>query len=118
MDEPTASLTRREVEALAGRMADLARRGIAVLFVSHRLEEVLEVGPRHRAARRRQGRHPRPGRTGRESSTELMTGRRFHYAVRDGTGPAGRVVLELMACRGRASSGMSTCACTPARWWA
>lgn len=96
MDEPTASLTRREVEALAGRMADLARRGIAVLFVSHRLEEVLEVSARVTVLRdgAKVGTFA-PAELDENRLTELMTGRRFHYAVRDGTGPAGRVVLEV-----------------------
>jgi rhamnose transport system ATP-binding protein len=43
MDEPTAALSSREVEQLFRIVRDLRRRGVAVLFVSHRLEEVFEL---------------------------------------------------------------------------
>ena len=46
MDEPTASLTRHEVDALLALALDLKRRGIAVVFVSHRLDEVMEIAER------------------------------------------------------------------------
>ncbi len=43
MDEPTTALTRKEVEALYVIVADLMKRGISVLFVSHKLDEVETV---------------------------------------------------------------------------
>lgn len=43
MDEPTASLTRREVERLFGILRELQSQGVATLFISHRLDEVLEI---------------------------------------------------------------------------
>ncbi len=43
MDEPTASLTRQEVNGLVKVVADLKSRGLAIIFVSHRLEEVMEI---------------------------------------------------------------------------
>jgi simple sugar transport system ATP-binding protein len=46
MDEPTAALTREEVERLVAVIASLTARGVAVLFVSHRLGEVREVADR------------------------------------------------------------------------
>ncbi len=46
MDEPTASLTRAEVGSLLGIVGRLRRDGIAVVFVSHRLDEVVEVAQR------------------------------------------------------------------------
>lgn len=46
MDEPTASLTRSEVETLISIVARLKADGIAVVFVSHRLEEVIEIADR------------------------------------------------------------------------
>ncbi len=46
MDEPTASLTRHEVDASMRLVADLKRKGICTVFVSHRLDEVLEVAER------------------------------------------------------------------------
>lgn len=46
MDEPTASLTRHEVDSLLALALELKRRHIAVLFVSHRFDEVLEIAER------------------------------------------------------------------------
>ena len=46
MDEPTASLTRTEVKRLIGIARRLKAEGIAVVFVSHRLEEVVEIADR------------------------------------------------------------------------
>ncbi len=46
LDEPTSSLTRREVANLAAQMAKLKARGIGLLFISHRLNEVLELTDR------------------------------------------------------------------------
>jgi rhamnose transport system ATP-binding protein len=43
MDEPTAALSPREVERLFGIVRQLRDRGVAVLFVSHRLEEIFEL---------------------------------------------------------------------------
>lgn len=46
MDEPTTALTKKEVRALFDIVADLQSRGIAILFVSHKLEEVFEIAQR------------------------------------------------------------------------
>ncbi|HVZ00285.1 MAG TPA: sugar ABC transporter ATP-binding protein [Dongiaceae bacterium] len=43
MDEPTASLSGPESERLFSIIRDLARHGVAILYVSHRLEEVLDL---------------------------------------------------------------------------
>ncbi len=43
MDEPTASLSAHEVAQLFKLVRDLRDRGVAILFVSHRLEEVFEI---------------------------------------------------------------------------
>jgi ABC-type sugar transport system ATPase subunit len=43
LDEPTSSLTDDEVAQLFAAIRELAHRGVAVLFVSHRLAEVFEI---------------------------------------------------------------------------
>src|SRR5690606_9935134 len=43
MDEPTAALSGHEVERLFNVVRALRDRGVAVLFISHRLEEVFEI---------------------------------------------------------------------------
>jgi simple sugar transport system ATP-binding protein len=46
MDEPTTALTGREVEALFRVVRDIQSRSIAVLFVSHKMREMLEISER------------------------------------------------------------------------
>lgn len=43
MDEPTAALSESEVERLFAIVRNLAARGIGVIYVSHRLDEVIEL---------------------------------------------------------------------------
>ncbi len=43
LDEPTAALTDHETQQLFGAMERLKNRGVAIIYVSHRLEEVIEV---------------------------------------------------------------------------
>ncbi|CAL8972463.1 Galactose/methyl galactoside import ATP-binding protein MglA [Cellulomonas sp. T2.31MG-18] len=43
MDEPTTALTRTEVQRLFAVVRQLTERGVALLFVSHKLDEVLQV---------------------------------------------------------------------------
>ncbi|HEX9462966.1 MAG TPA: sugar ABC transporter ATP-binding protein [Alphaproteobacteria bacterium] len=43
LDEPTAALERREVGRLFDTVRALAEQGVAVLFISHRLDEVVEI---------------------------------------------------------------------------
>lgn len=46
MDEPTASLSANEVTQLFNLVATLRERGVAILFISHRMEEVFEISDR------------------------------------------------------------------------
>ena len=46
MDEPTSSLTAHEVAQLFKLIRGLKKQGVAILFIGHRLEEVLEIADR------------------------------------------------------------------------
>lgn len=46
LDEATAALTEREVERLAGQLRSLKRSGLPIIFVTHRLTEVLDLADR------------------------------------------------------------------------
>jgi ribose transport system ATP-binding protein len=46
MDEPTSSLTEREVETLFDQMRQLKAQGVAIVFITHRLAEVFQVADR------------------------------------------------------------------------
>lgn len=43
MDEPTSALSASEIAALFRTIADLRSRGVAVVYISHRLNELLEI---------------------------------------------------------------------------
>ncbi len=43
LDEPTAVLTEKEAEALLDSIRGMSKRGIAVIFITHRLNEILSV---------------------------------------------------------------------------
>jgi simple sugar transport system ATP-binding protein len=82
MDEPTASLTQSETDALLAVVRTLSARGVAVVFVSHRLAEVLEIASRVTVLRdgRLVGVYPTEGMT-QSRLTELMTGASFAQVV-------------------------------------
>lgn len=46
MDEPTTALTKKEVRSLFDIILSLKAQGIAILFVSHKLDEVFEISER------------------------------------------------------------------------
>ena len=44
MDEPTSSLSQQEVKILFKIMRELLAQGISIVYISHRLEEIMEIG--------------------------------------------------------------------------
>ncbi len=97
MDEPTASLTQSETDKLLGIVRTLAGRGVAVVFVSHRLQEVLDVCERVTVLRdgRLVGAFPTAGMTT-SRLTELMTGKTFEVAVAARDLHDARPILEVV----------------------
>ncbi|MCV2488354.1 sugar ABC transporter ATP-binding protein [Geodermatophilus sp. YIM 151500] len=81
MDEPSAVLDNEEVERLFGVIRDLTRDDVAVVYISHRLEEIREIGDRITVLK--DGRTVATGLPARETPTrkviELMTGRDIEY---------------------------------------
>ncbi len=82
MDEPTASLTRTEVNRLLSIVQRLRADNIAVVFVSHRLDEVVEIAERVTVMRdgRRIGTFA-ASEVDQRRITELMTGHTIEHAV-------------------------------------
>ncbi len=82
MDEPTASLTQSETDKLLAIVGKLSASGVAVVFVSHRLAEVLKVSSRVTVLRdgRLVGVYDTAGMTP-SRLTELMTGKTFDHQV-------------------------------------
>jgi simple sugar transport system ATP-binding protein len=96
MDEPTASLSQAETAALLAIVRRLSADGIAVVFVSHRLAEVLDVCSRVTVLRDGcyVGDFPTAGMTQRRL-TELMTGKTFDYSVLAGDYASAPIVLSV-----------------------
>jgi simple sugar transport system ATP-binding protein len=103
MDEPTASLTQSETDALLAVVRTLSRQGIAVVFVSHRLAEVIDVAERVTVIRdgRLVGVFPTEGMT-QFRLGELMTGTAHEQAVtaRDRSNEAPVLEVEGLTRRG------------------
>ncbi len=84
MDEPTSSLTHHEVEALLKLVAELKAKGISIMFVSHRLNEVMEVADRVTVLRdgRKVGTYPAAEMNDAKLAA-LMTGKSFSYDLKE-----------------------------------
>ncbi|GJG98850.1 ABC transporter ATP-binding protein [Cupriavidus pauculus] len=96
LDEPTAVLTPQEADSLFGTLAQLIAEGLSVIFISHKLDEVLRVS--HRVAVLRGGRlvaERRAGETGKAELAELMVGRRVDMPTREVAASGGDVVAML-----------------------
>lgn len=82
MDEPSAVLAHDEVEGLFQVIRELTGQGIAVIYISHRLEEIREVGDRVTVLK--DGQTVVTGLPAQGTSTEkviaLMTGRNVEHA--------------------------------------
>jgi len=70
MDEPTSSLTTREVTQLFALIGRLAARGVAIVYITHRLDEVFRIGRRITVLR--DGRHISTRAIGEVSVPELV----------------------------------------------
>ncbi|MEC5318356.1 sugar ABC transporter ATP-binding protein [Brenneria populi subsp. brevivirga] len=96
MDEPTASLTRTEVNQLLRTVSYLRDKNITVVFVSHRLDEVKEISDRITVIRDGEmvgtwaAQELSTGRI-----TELMTGLTIVHRQKLPNAELGKVVLEL-----------------------
>jgi simple sugar transport system ATP-binding protein len=95
MDEPTASLTQNETESLLEIVRSLSAQGVAIVFVSHRLAEVLDIASRVTVLRdgKLVGVYPSSDMT-QTRLGELMTGTTLSYSLSTRQGNKSRSVLE------------------------
>ena len=94
LDEPTAVLTQPEAETLFSTLKDMARQGLSLIFISHKLDEVMATADR--VVVLRGGRHVADRKTSETSKSELaelMVGRSVARPVREASAP-GKTVLE------------------------
>jgi simple sugar transport system ATP-binding protein len=96
MDEPTSSLTKNEVDSLFTVVKKLKKRGITTMFVSHKLNEILEIAERVTVLRDGKcvGVYD-PGELSHEKLTFLMTGKKIKYTRPDESDVKDNILLEV-----------------------
>jgi general nucleoside transport system ATP-binding protein len=112
LDEPTAVLTPQEAEELFAIVRSLQAEGKSIIFISHKLNEVLQIADRITTLRfgKQVGTVPRAGAT-QESLARMMVGREVVLRVEKPPAQPGEVLLSaenlvvvddrgLEACRG------------------
>ncbi|MGD0017819.1 MAG: ABC transporter ATP-binding protein [Candidatus Limnocylindrales bacterium] len=96
LDEPTAVLTPQETEEIFALLRRLADDGRSIIFISHKLYEVLEVADRITVIRRGKVIGERkPSETTEGELAELMVGREVELTVDRGTSHPGQRMLRV-----------------------
>ncbi|MES2947132.1 MAG: sugar ABC transporter ATP-binding protein [Pseudomonadota bacterium] len=96
LDEPTASLPMADVQRMFALLRKLKAQGVAMVYVSHRLDEIMDISDR--AAVMRDGKLVGVRTTAQTRDTdlvEMIVGRKFDGAVRKATAGSDQIVLQL-----------------------
>jgi simple sugar transport system ATP-binding protein len=97
MDEPTAVLAPQEVDELFATLRSMTAEGKSIVFISHKLNEVMAISDRITVLRK--GRMAGPplatGSTGREALAELMVGRKVLFEVSKDVQAPGDLVISI-----------------------
>jgi simple sugar transport system ATP-binding protein len=100
LDEPTAVLTPQETEEIFVVLRRLAAEGHSIVFISHKLYEVLEIADRITVVRRGKVVGERiPSETDEDDLAELMVGREVSLVVDRGEANPGDVALRIEGLR-------------------
>ena len=95
LDEPTAVLTKIEAEQMFSTLKDMAKLGLSLIFISHKLDEVMATADRICVLRGGKAVAERiVSDTSKEELAELMVGREVRRPIRETTKP-GKVVLDV-----------------------
>ncbi len=96
LDEPTAVLTAQEITELMAVLRRLKADGTAIIFISHKLGEVLEIADRVTVLRRGKsmGTVPREGAT-EQSLARMVVGRDVIFTVEKKAGTPAEPILEV-----------------------
>ena len=96
MDEPTSVLTPQEVDALFGTLRTLVEAGLTVIFITHKLDEVMEIS--HRVTVLRKGKAVATVDTAGTSKAELarlMVGREVIFRVEKNPAQLGERIVQV-----------------------
>ena len=109
LDEPTAVLTPQETEEIFAVLRRLADEGHSIIFISHKLYEVLEIADRITVIRRGRVVGSRiPAETNEEDLAELMVGREVRLTVDRGQSHPQGPVLQVEELRVNDDRGHET----------
>ena len=95
-DEPTAVLTPQEIEDLLQIMKNLAAEGKSILFISHKLNEIMEVADRCSVLRK--GKYigtVEVANTTKAELSRMMVGRDVEFEVQKDEAKPGDVILDV-----------------------
>jgi erythritol transport system ATP-binding protein len=96
LDEPTSALSAAEVEVLFGVIGELKQAGVAVIYISHRLEELMRIGDHVTVLRDGRLQASRPASQASVAwIVEQMLGDKARDRARGGSNLAGEVVLNV-----------------------
>jgi len=107
LDEPTAVLTPQEVEELFATLRRMAGEGQAVIFISHKLDEVMAISDRVTVLR--QGKvvaSANTAETSKEALARMMVGREVLFRVEKKPVELGQVVLRVEGLRALNDKGL------------
>jgi ABC-type uncharacterized transport system ATPase subunit len=112
MDEPTAVLAPQEIEELFETLRGMTAAGASIVFISHKLDEVLTIADRVTVMRRgvvTAAAVPAAGKTKRDLA-QLMVGRELLEAVDKAEVPPGQIVLEMTGVEAISDRGITALA--------
>ena len=95
-DEPTAVLTPQEIDSLMQTMKGLAAEGKSILFITHKLDEIMQVADRCTVLRK--GKHIGTvdvSSTNKEELSEMMVGRKVSLSLDKKEAKVGDVILDV-----------------------
>ena len=95
LDEPTAVLTRTEIDQLFTVVRQLRERGVGMVFISHHLDEIAEIGDSVTVLRDGTYVDEVPADTPEPALVQLMVGRSIDQLFPRRTPPLGRPLLEV-----------------------
>ena len=103
MDEPTSAITQREVEALFEKILALKARGVSIIYISHKLDEIFRIADEITVFRDGKSVGTRPAREfDIDAVISLMVGRKLENSYPKETVPVGEDVLEADGISGEA----------------
>jgi inositol transport system ATP-binding protein len=96
MDEPTSAISDKEVTTLFGIISSLKKRGVAVIYISHKMDEIFEISDTVTVLR--DGKHIgtyQAAELDQQKLIALMVGREIASMFPEPSGKRGEVILEV-----------------------